>query len=305
MLLSPLGFLLRFDFDSDQALQDVLQASGRIGVVVIVALVALWLVQRLLRPALRVAVREGMSGSPEIEVKKRVETLSHVLYTTAVLAVSVLAVLTILPVFGINAGPLIAGLGLVGLAVGFGAQNLVKDMINGLFILVENQYAVGDVINIAEKSGLVEDMNLRRTVLRDQDGAVHFIPHSEVKTATNMTKGFARINLSVHVPFDTDLDRVFALIDRVGEELAHDEVFDAKITTSPRALRVEEMKGGIIEIKVVGETAPMEQWEVMGELRRRLKRAFDAAGITAGSVAPAVTPAPPAPKPPAETPTLG
>lgn len=283
-----LPFLLSFDFDSDQALREVLASGGRIAIVIVLGLIALWLTQRLLTPLLRVAVREQMEKEPEIEIKKRVETLSHVLYTTIAVAITVLAVVTILPEFGVNAGPLIAGLGLVGLAVGFGSQNLVKDVINGMFILVENQYGQGDVVNIAGKSGFVEDINLRRTVLRDQDGAVHFIPHSQITTATNMTKGFSRINLSVHVPFDADIDRVFDVINKTGEDIAADETFGPKITSTPKALRVEDIKGGVMEIKVVGETAPMEQWEVMGELRRRLKRAFDAAGIPAGSVAPTV-----------------
>ncbi len=312
-----LPFLLTFDFDSDQALHDVLRSAGRITIVLILGLVALWLTQRLLTPLLRVAVREQMEKEPEVEIKKRVDTLSHVLYTTISIAVVVLGVVTILPEFGVNAGPLIAGLGLVGLAVGFGSQNLVKDVINGMFILVENQYGQGDVVNIAGKSGFVEDINLRRTVLRDQDGAVHFVPHSQITTATNMTKGFSRINLSLHVPFDADIDRVFDLINQVGEDLAADDVFGPKITSAPKALRMEDMKGGVIEVKIVGETAPMEQWEVMGELRRRLKRAFDAAGIAAGSAVPTVVVTSPAtvaatvaqaePEPAAEEPskTLG
>jgi small conductance mechanosensitive channel len=286
VLLTPL--LLAIEFNSEQALEEILRSAGRIGLVALLGLIALWLTQKLLTPLLRVAVREQMSGEPEVEVKKRVDTLSHVLYTTIVVLVIVMEIVTILPEFGVNAGPLIAGLGLVGLAVGFGSQNLVKDVINGMFILVENQYGRGDVVNIASKSGFVEDINLRRTVLRDQDGAVHFIPHSQITTATNMTKGFSRINLSVHVPFDSDIDKVFEVIDQTGQQLAQDPVFAAKITAPPKTLRVEDIKGGVIEVKVVGETAPMEQWEVMGELRRRLKRAFDAAGIPAGSVAPTV-----------------
>jgi small conductance mechanosensitive channel len=286
MFLLPI--LASIDFDSDQALEDVLRSGGRITLVLLLAVIVLWLTQRLLTPLLRVAIREHMEKQPEVEIKKRVETLSHVLYTTVYVVVAVVSIVTILPEFGVNAAPLIAGLGLVGLAVGFGAQNLVKDVINGMFILVENQYSEGDVINIAGKSGFVEDINLRRTVLRDQDGAVHFIPHSQITTATNMTKGFSRINLSVHVPFDADIDRVFEVIDKTGEDLAKDPVFGPKITAPPKALRVEDIKGGVIEVKIVGETAPMEQWEVMGELRRRLKRAFDAAGIPAGSVAPTV-----------------
>src|SRR5215213_11574921 len=135
-----LTFLVSFEFDADQALHDIARSGGRIAIVVILGLIALWLTQRLLTPLLRVAVREQMEKEPEVEIKKRVETLSHVLYTTISVAVVILAVVTILPEFGVNAAPLIAGLGLVGLAVGFGSQNLVKDVINGMFILVENQY---------------------------------------------------------------------------------------------------------------------------------------------------------------------
>ena len=122
------------------------------------------LLRRLIDPVLRISIREQMSGEPELEVRKRIETLSHVVYRTAVAVVAALVVVMVLPQFGVDVAPLIAGLGLVGLAVGFGAQNLVKDVINGMFILVENQYGRGDVVEIAGISGLVEDINLRRTI---------------------------------------------------------------------------------------------------------------------------------------------
>jgi small-conductance mechanosensitive channel len=275
-----LPFLLSFEFDTDQALQDIARAAGHIAVVLVAALIALWLTQRVLTPVLRVAIREHMGGQPEIEVKKRIDTLSHVLYTTIWIAVAMLAVVTILPEFGINAGPLIAGLGLVGLAVGFGAQNLVKDMINGLFILIENQYGVGDVVTVAGISGLVEDMNLRRTVLRDLDGVVHFIPHSQVDTASNFTRGYSRVNLNVRVGYESDIDKVFTIIDRAGEEMARDPEFGKLIKSPPKALRVDDFAESGIEVKIVGETEPIEQWTVAGELRRRLKKAFDAEGIS-------------------------
>jgi small conductance mechanosensitive channel len=291
--------LFDFSFDSDQALHNILTAAGHIVIVWILCLIALSITKRLLTPVLRVTVREQMSGQPEIEVKKRVDTLTNVTYRTVVLLVVVLALITILPDFGVNAAALIAGLGLVGLAVGFGSQNLVRDVINGMFILVENQYAVGDVVRLANLSGQVEDMNLRRTVLRDQDGAVHFIPHSQVTTATNLTKGFSRVNLSVHVPYDTDIDTVFHIINAVGKELAEDEAFSEKIEVAPHALRVEQTTGGSVEISVRADTAPMEQWAVAGELRRRLIRAFDKEGIHAGTTTPApATPVvPPVPPP--------
>jgi len=296
--------LFDFSFDSDQAAHNVLSAAGHILIVLVLCLIALSVTNRLLTPILRVAVREQMSGQPEIEVKKRVDTLTNVTYRTIVLLVFVLALITILPDFGVNAAALIAGLGLVGLAVGFGSQNLVRDVINGMFILVENQYAVGDVVRIANLSGQVEDMNLRRTVLRDSDGAAHFIPHSQVTTATNLTKGFSRVNLSVNVPYDTDIDKVFQVINAVGKAMAQEEAFRDKIVVAPRALRVEQSTGGTVEISVRGDTAPMEQWAVAGELRRRLIRAFDKEGIHAGTTSPSATPAA-APAAPPTPPAFG
>jgi small conductance mechanosensitive channel len=194
-------------------------------------------------------------------------------------AVLIVVVVTLMPEFGVNPGPMIAGLGLIGIAVGLGAQNLVKDVINGGFILVENQYGRNDVVTIAGVTGLVEDINLRRTTLRDLDGVVHFVPHSQVDVASNWTKGFSRVNLNVAVAYDSDLDRVFELIDRVGKEMAEDEAFAGKIKVPPHALRVDRFSENGVEIKIVGDTEPIEQWTVMGALRLRLKRAFDAEGI--------------------------
>jgi moderate conductance mechanosensitive channel len=248
-------------------------------VVLAFAFTGMSLLQKLLQPVIRVAIREQMAGEPEIEVQKRIETLSHVIYRTTLAVVVVLVILLLLPEFGINAAPLIAGLGLIGLAIGFGAQNLVRDMINGVFILLENQYSRNDVVRIANISGLVEDINLRRTVLRDLDGTVHFIPHSQVGTASNLTKGFSRVNFNVRVSYDSDLDRVFEVVDQVGKGLAADPAFQRMVKDPPHALRVEQFSDFGIEVKVLGDTLPMDQWTVMGEMRRRLIKAFDEEGI--------------------------
>jgi small-conductance mechanosensitive channel len=191
----------------------------------------------------------------------------------------VVGLLTILPEFGVNIGALLAGAGLVGLAVGFGAQSLVKDVISGLFILVENQYGKGDVVNVAGVGGVVEDVNLRRTVVRDLDGAVHSIPNGEVAVSSNLTRQWSRVNMNVGVAYGEDLDRVMAVINRVGQELAQDPDFAPLIIGAPRALRVDDFGDSGIEIKILGETQPIRQWDVMGELRKRLKRAFDDEGI--------------------------
>ncbi len=252
---------------------------GRSVLIIVVALVGVWLLQRLLGPVIRVAVQEQMVNEPQIEVQKRIDTLSHVIYNTALVVVAVLVVVTLLPEFGLNAAPLIAGLGLIGLAVGFGAQNLVKDVINGIFILVENQYGRGDVVTIAGLTGVVEDMNLRRTVLRDLDGTAHFVPHSNIDTASNWTKGFSRVNLNVGVAYDTDLDHAIEVINRVGKEMADDPLLAKSIKDPPHVLRVDNLGDSSIDLKVIGDTVPLQQWTVMGEFRLRIKKAFDKEGI--------------------------
>jgi small-conductance mechanosensitive channel len=253
------------------------------GLRIILVLAAVYLVLRLLRRAVggpvRAAVARQMEGQPEVEIEKRADTLTHVVYRTACVVAFAIAILTVLPEVGINIGPLLAGAGIVGLAVGLGAQSLVRDTINGLFILVENQYGKGDVVSIAGVGGLVEDVNLRRTVLRDLDGTVHSIPNGQVALSSNLTRGWSRVNMNVGVAYGEDLDQVMAVIDRVGQELAKDPDFGPLILTPPRALRVDAFGDSAIEIKILGETQPIRQWDVMGELRKRLKRAFDEEGI--------------------------
>ncbi len=271
--------LLAVDIDWDRVRDEVLTHGSRILFIVIVAVVVTSVIQRVVSPVVRIAIREQMAGEPQSEVDKRIETLSHVIHRTLVVAITIAAVLTALPELGINVAPLIAGVGIVGLAIGFGAQNLVRDVINGLFILLENQYGKGDVVTIAGVSGLVEDINLRRTVLRDFDGAVHFIAHGQVQTSSNQTKGFSRVNLNVSVGYDADLEKAFAVIDRVGQEMASDASLGPKIREAPRAERVERLGDTTVDIRVTAVTEPMEQWSVMGELRRRLKTALDAEGV--------------------------
>jgi small conductance mechanosensitive channel len=151
----------------------------------------------------------------------------------------------------------------------------VRDTINGLFILVENQYGKGDVVRLAGVGGLVEDVNLRRTVLRDLDGAVHSIPNGQVAVSSNLTRGWSRVNMNVRVAYGEDMDRVMTVIDRVAQGMAQDPYFAPMVLDAPRALRVDGFDEFGVQVKIMGETQPMRQWEVTGELRRRLKKAFD------------------------------
>jgi small conductance mechanosensitive channel len=267
------------DIDWDRWSETIWTHGLRIIVVLVVVYLGLRLLRRALDRPVRAAVARQMEGQPEAEIEKRADTLTHVVYRTAWVVGFAIAVLTVLPEVGINIGPLLAGAGIAGLALGLGAQSLVRDTINGLFILVENQYGKGDVVNIAGVGGLVEDVNLRRTVLRDLSGAVHSIPNGQVAVSSNLTRGWSRVNMNVRVAYGEDLDRVMAVIDRVGQELAGDPDFSPMILTAPRALRVDAFGDSGVEIKILGETQPMRQWEVMGQLRKRLKKAFDGEGI--------------------------
>ncbi|HUU08289.1 MAG TPA: mechanosensitive ion channel domain-containing protein, partial [Dehalococcoidales bacterium] len=179
----------------------------------------------------------------------------------------------------INIAPILAGLGIAGIAVGFGAQYLIRDLIAGVFILMENQFRVGDVAKIADIAGLVEEVHLRKTVLRDLDGIVHHVPNGEIRVASNYTRRFSRVNLDISVAYGTDLDQAMAVINRVGQELAKDENWKERIITPPQALRVNKFGDSGIDIKILGDVRPIEQWAVMGELRLRLKKAFDKEGI--------------------------
>ncbi len=249
---------------------------GGIAIFVIIAIVAInIIVPRLVR----VTTRTRLAGKPQEEIEQRAETLTHVFTRTSATLLIVLGFFTALPELGVNIGPLLAGLGIAGIAVGFGAQSLVKDIISGMFILIDNQYGKGDVVEIAGKTGVVQDIGLRRTVLRDLDGIVHYVPNGEIVVSSNMTQEYSRVNLNVSVSYAEDLDRVMQVINEVGEELAADEDWKSVIITPPRSLRVDSFGESGIDIKILGDVQPIRQWEVMGELRRRLKRRFDEEGI--------------------------
>jgi len=185
----------------------------------------------------------------------------------------------ILSELGVNIGPLLAGAGIAGIAIGFGAQSLVRDVLSGLFIIMENQYGKGDVVRIADIAGLVEEVNIRRTILRDLDGIVHVVPNGEIRVASNFTKEYSRVNLNISVAYGEDLDHAMQVINRVGREMAEEEYWAEAILKPPEALRVDNLGDSGIDIKILGETKPIRQWEVMGELRKRLKKAFDEEGI--------------------------
>jgi small conductance mechanosensitive channel len=190
-----------------------------------------------------------------------------------------MVILMILQELGVPIGPIIAGAGIIGIAVGFGGQYLIKDIISGFFIILENQYRIGDVIKIADVSGAVEDISLRMTTLRDLDGTVHHVPHGEVTKVSNMTKYFSRININIGVSYNAKLEHVIDVVNQVGNDLAGDPEWKDVITSPPQFLRVDEFADSSVVVKILGETKSSEQWRAAGELRKRLKIAFDREGI--------------------------
>lgn len=262
---------------SGQSWQEVLI---RVGIIIAVAVVGLFLIRRAVTTGVRAAVRAGLVAEPE-ELHRRVETLSDVVFRTVFIVILVVVGLTVLSQAGFDIGPILAGAGVVGLAVGLGAQTLIRDTLNGFFILIENQFAKGDVITVAGVSGLVEDVNLRRTLVRDRDGTLHSIPNSQVLVASNHTRQWSRVHLNVSVAIDADATQVMQVIDRVGQELAADATYGPMILAAPRAVWVDSYGEGALLVKVLGDTRPGAQWEVAGELRKRLQRALLDAKIQA------------------------
>ncbi len=233
---------------------------------------------RFVEKTVRVAVREKNHSSTEAEVQRE-ETLIQILSTTLRIAIFITAIIMILPEFNIKIGPIIAAAGVVGLALGFGGQYLIRDIISGLFIIMENQYRVGDVIEIDGTDGVVEEISLRKTTLRDLDGTIHHIPHGEIKKVSNLTKDFSRVNLDLGISYSAELEHVISVVNRVGNELAQAPEWKQFIIKPPQFLRVNDFADSAVIIKIIGETIPLKQWAVAGELRKCIKIAFDKEGI--------------------------
>ncbi|KPK64743.1 hypothetical protein AMJ83_00700 [candidate division WOR_3 bacterium SM23_42] len=257
-----------------------LQVNGiRVGIIIVLGLVGYLVVKRMVPRLVRRTIVLRMKDKPASAITKRSKTISYVITNTIGVVIGIIVLFTILGQVGVNIAPALASLGVVGLAISFGAQSIIKDVINGLFILIEDQYSIGDVVKVGGIAGLVEEMNLRRTVLRDLDGIVHYIPNSEISIASNLTKEYSRVNLNVSVGYGEDLERVIDVVNRVCSQMSEEPEWKEKIIKTPQVLRVDALGDSGIEIKILGDTRPSMQWEVMGEVRRRIKTAFDREGI--------------------------
>jgi small conductance mechanosensitive channel len=211
--------------------------------------------------------------------RKRVATLTGLLLTLSLVVVWAVAVVICLDQVGLDVTPILAGAGIVGLAVGFGAQNLVRDVISGFFLVLENQVRVGDVAVVNGTGGLVEAITFRTIVLRDLAGVVHVVPNGAITTLANMTKTWSGYVLDVGVAYKEDTDRVVEIMSEVAEDLRSDARLGALILEPMEIFGVDDFKESEVTIKARLKTVPMQQWAVGREYRRRLKKAFDARGI--------------------------
>jgi small conductance mechanosensitive channel len=220
-----------------------------------------------------------LSNALALEAHKRSETLAGIVYTFLKISIVVVAFMMVLSNMGINLGPLLATAGLGGLAIGFGAQTIVKDVLSGFFLILEDQIRVGDIIKVADLGGLVEKITLRTVTLRDISGNVHIIPHSSIDKVTNMTRGFSYYVFDIGVAYKEDTDHVVSVVKKVGEELQKEKNFKDLILEPIEILGLDQFADSAVLIKARIKTKPIEQWKVGREMNRRIKLAFDKVGI--------------------------
>jgi moderate conductance mechanosensitive channel len=263
---------------SPEALGRWAAASGlRIGLILLMA----WLVTYAVgRVAMRLeATLDATSTVDVVERAKRARTISTLLQNTVFVLVSLIATLMVLRELHVDITPILTGAGIVGLAVGFGAQSLVKDIISGFFIILENQVRVGDVANIDGTGGLVERITLRTIILRDMAGTVHVIPNGSISRLSNLTKDFSFYVADIGVAYKEDTDRVVEVMKAVGDEMLEEERFASSMLGPLDVVGVDKFGDSSVDIRVRLKTIPLKQWEVGREFRRRVKKAFDAHGI--------------------------
>lgn len=231
------------------------------------------IIDRAVRRAIRSTQYNVLSTD---DVTKRQNTLIGLFVTVwKIILIVVVASLIFEQLFPkVDLTPLFASAGIIGIALGFGAQSIIKDFLSGLFIIVENQYRVGDIVDLEGAAGTVERISVRSTILRDADGNVHFLPNGTVMHVINKTMGYSRVNFAISVDPETNIDRLSEIINDIGEKLTNDEKWKEKIIEAPHFLSIGTFSDVALEVKITGKTQPSAQWGVTGELRKRLLKAF-------------------------------
>lgn len=242
-------------------------------------IVAAWVLIAILQRAVRLTRTRIAARLQGVDAVRRAETVGRVIRYLIALVISALALMMVLAEVGISLAPILGAAGVVGLAIGFGAQSLVKDYFTGFFILFEDQIRTGDVVKVADIGGLVEDITLRHVRLRDYDGTVHFIPNNLITTVSNMSRGHAQAVMDIGVAYREDLDEVFAVMRETADALRADAAFEPRILQPLEIAGVERWDDSAVIVRCRFKVQPLAQWDVRREYLRRLKRAFDARGI--------------------------
>lgn len=246
---------------------------------VILIMVAAWVLIAVLQRGIRTLRERIASRMDDRESTKRAETLGRVFRYLATVVVSLIAVMLVLAELGVSVAPILGAAGVVGLAVGFGAQSLVKDFFTGFFILLENQIRQGDVVKLGDHAGMVEVVTLRYVQLRDYDGNVHYVPNGHISTVINMTRGFSNAVMDIGVAYRENVDEVMTVMRQVAVDLQKDPAFELKILAELEIAGVESLADSAVVIRCRFRTLPLEQWGVKREYLRRVKAAFDEHGI--------------------------
>ncbi len=268
------------NIDLRQYVEEIVNWIIKSGPKVVIVLVLMYIGVKLSSVvSTRLFVFLGRQKKMDEEYKKRADTLSAVIGYLITVTIVVIAAMMILPELGIEIGPVLAAAGVVGVAIGFGAQHLVQDIIGGFFILLDDEIRVGDVVEIAGKSGLVEKLNLRMIVLRDLSGNVHYVRNGMIDVVTNMTKDYSRYVFDIGVAYREDVDEVIRVIRQVDEELRSDPEFAPDILEPIEILGLDQFAESAVIIKARTKTRPVRQWTVGREFNRRLKKRFDEKNI--------------------------
>jgi small conductance mechanosensitive channel len=267
---------LRSDWDE---IEQWLDDHGSDILITIALLFIAYLIFRAVVPRIvRAAMMRG-AHPPDEETTRRADTILGVIDGSARVAVLLLAIVTILPEFGVNITAIVTGLGITGLAVALGSQQLVRDALNGIFLLAEDQYRQGDVVTIAGVTGTVEQITLRRTIVRDDDGVVHNVPNGSINVVSNHTRDYAQVNVAVVVSYGEDLAKVTRVVEEVGNELRTDDATKDAVLEPLSVRGVESVGDAGVTVTVSARTRPAARWDISRELRRRLADAFVREGI--------------------------
>ena len=248
---------------------------------IVLVLIGAYILVKILRAVARKSADIQIRKLPPGVRVQQVRTVTSVLTSVGVFVILFVAALEVLSLLGLNLGPMLASAGIAGLAIGFGAQTLVHDFINGFFILLENQYDIGDTVRVAGVKGTVERMSLRNTVLRDEDGTLHIVPNSSIQIVSNTTRDWSQLTMRVVVAYSEPSDKVVKLLNEVGEEVRHDPAYEGDVVSDIQVPGIDRVGNGEAEYLMLVKTRPNKQYAVSRELRRRIKECFEKNNVQA------------------------